>query len=273
MCVSGRKRLDKSFAESIPYFDFSDSGALEKELKMRQLDRWIKDRMLNGGNNESIFYLFKTCLALLIHHRHWLNRTLHDENPIRISPFWYEDIPYANLVTTRYPWTRTEDTPEFTGIPVDVLYLAKIEEQSKKIEELEQRLINDNTCVINAVNEHIDEALDARAVGGENYGMAKTMMEKLDQLIGASEKAFNDRVQNAATPFAVGAEDDEEVLCFGLAEEDVEFTVVEENELREQALVAATKEKNRKHLERRKKNQILVGYHKGVLTPFLPGYK
>ena len=123
------------------------------------------------------------------------------------------------------------------------------------------------------MNEHIDEALDVRAVGGENYGMAKTMMEKLDQLIGASEKAFNDRVQNAATPFAVGAEDDEEKLCFGLAEKDVEFTVVEENELREQALVAATKEKNRKHLERRKKNQILVGYHKGVLTPFLPGYK
>jgi hypothetical protein len=63
---------------------------------------------------------------------------------------------------------------------------------------LEQRLINGNTH---------DEALDTRAAGGENYGMAKTMMEKkLNQLIGALEKAFNDRVQNAATPFAVGAE-------------------------------------------------------------------
>ena len=272
-CVSGRKRLDKSFAESIPYFDFSDSDALEKELKMRQLDRWIKDRMLNGGENESIFYLFKSCLASLIHHRPWLNRTLHDENPIRISPYWYEDIPYANQVTTRYPWTRTEDTPEFTGIPVDVLYLAKIEEQTKKIEELEQRLLRDNDRVIKTVNDHIDEALDARAVGGESYGMAKTMMQKLDQLIETSEKAFNDRVQNAATPFVVGANDDEEEVSFGLVEEEVEFTVVEENELREQALAAATKEKNRKHLEQRKKNKITVGFHHGVLNPLLPGYR
>jgi len=199
-CVSGRKRLDKSFAESIPYFDFSDYGMLEKEVKMRELDQWIKDRMLDGGNNESIFYMFKSCLASLIYHRPWLNRTIHDRNPIQISPFWYEDIPYAHLVTTQYPWTRTEDTPEFTGIPVDVLYLAKIEEQTKRIAELEQRLKDDNDRVIKAVNDHMDEALDSRAVGGESYGMARTMMEKIDKLIETSEKAFNDRVQNAAVP-------------------------------------------------------------------------
>ena len=84
---------------------------------------------------------------------------------------------------TCFPWTRTDDTPSFTGIPVDVLYLAKIEEQSKKIAELERRLIDDNTRVINSVNKHVDEALDARAVGGESYGIARSMMEKLDELI------------------------------------------------------------------------------------------
>ncbi|KAL3793017.1 hypothetical protein ACHAWO_008273 [Cyclotella atomus] len=275
-CVSGRKRLDKTFAESIPYFDFSSYSMLEKEVKMRELDQWIKDRMLDGGENESIFFLFKSCLASLIYHRSWLNQTIHDENAIRISPFWYEDIPYANLVTTRYPWTRTEDTPEFTGIPVDVLYLAKIEEQTKRIEELEQRLKADNDRVIKAVNNHLDEALDARAVGGESYGMAKTMMEKLDQLIETSEKAFNDCIHNAAAPFAVGNrgdDDDDDVSFAGLAEEVVDFTPEEETVLHEQALDAAAKERSRQHIEKRKKNQILVGYHKGVLTPLLPEFK
>ena len=272
-CVSGRKRLDKSFAESLPYFDFAEYDALEKEIKMRELDRWIKQRMLGGGGNESIFYMFKTCLASLIYHRSWLNRTIHDENAIRISPFWYEDIPYAHQVTTCYPWTRTEDTPEFTGIPVDVLYLAKIEEQTKKIAELEQRLIEDNNRVINTVTKHVDDALDARAVGGESYGMAKTMMAKLDLLIESSEKAFNNRIETAAVPFATGAAEDEDATSIGLAEENIEFTVEEEVELRVQAIEAAAKERNRQHLEQRKKNRILVGFHHGTLNPLLPGYK
>ena len=268
-CVSGRKRLDKSFAESLPYFDFAEYDALEKESKMRELDRWIKQRMLGGGGNESIFYMFKSCLASLIYHRSWLNQTIHNDNAIRISPFWYEDIPYAHQVTTCYPWTRTEDTPEFTGIPVDVLYLAKIEEQTKKIAELEQRLIDDNNRVIETVTKHVDDALDARAVGGESYGVAKTMMDKLDQLIEASEKAFNNRIETATVPLPL----DEDATSFGLAEENVEFTIEEEVELREQALEAAAKERNRQHLEQRKKNKILVGFHHGTLNPLLPGYK
>ena len=156
---------------------------------------------------------------------------------------------------------------------VDVLYLAKIEEQSKKIAELERRLIDDNTRVINSVNKHVDEALDARAVRGESYGIARSMMEKLDELIESTEKAFNSRVDNAAVPFAEGTEEEEDDVTFGIAEEEIDFTVEEEVVLQEQALDAAAKERTRQHIEQRKKNQILVGYHKGVLTPLLPSYK
>ena len=135
-------------------------------------------------------------------------------------------------------------------------------------------MIDDNSRVIKAVNDHLDEALDDRAVGGESYGIAKTMMQKIDQLIDASEKAYNNRIETAAVPFAVGeGEEDEDAVSFGVEEEVAEFTMEEEVELREQAIEAAAKERNKQHLERRKKNQILVGYHKGVLTPFLPGYK
>ena len=243
---------------------------------MRRLDRWIKDRMPESGRqNDAIFFVFKSCLASLIYHRPWLNETIHSDNSIRLSPFWYEDIPYADHVTTCFPWTRTDDTPEFTGIPLDVLYLAKIEEQNKKIAELEQRLIDDNTRVIDTINTHIDEALDARAVGGEGFCMAKTMMEKIDKLIESSEKAYNERVANATT-LLLNEVDDEDDLCAGGGfgeEEVVEITAEEEAVLQEQAIDAARKEKNRQILEQRKKNRILVGYHHGIITPVLPDFR
>ena len=87
-CVSGRDRLSKRFAESLPYFDLSDYSGLEREQKLRQLDRWIKDRMpAVAATNDAVFYLFKMCLASLIHHREWLNETLHSESPVRMTSF------------------------------------------------------------------------------------------------------------------------------------------------------------------------------------------
>jgi len=155
---------------------------------LRQLDRWIKDRMPEvAAINDAVFYLFKMCLASLIHHREWLNESLHSESPIRMTSFWYEDIPLANHVTTKFPWTRTSDTPEFTGIPIDVLYMAKIEEQNAIIARLEERLIQDNNHVVSEITQHIDTALDDRAVGGESFSMGRDIIKKLDTLITRSE--------------------------------------------------------------------------------------
>ena len=105
-----------------------------------------------GAINDVVFYLFNICLASLIFHRVWINETLHSESPICVTPFWYEDIPLADHVTTKFPWTRTNDMPEFTGIPIDVLYMAKIEEQNTIIARLEQRLLEDNNRVISEIS-------------------------------------------------------------------------------------------------------------------------
>ena len=40
---------------------------------------------------------------------------------------WCKTVPYAEYVTTRYSWNKMRDTPGFTGMPLDVLYLEKIE--------------------------------------------------------------------------------------------------------------------------------------------------
>eukprot|EP00956_Cyclotella_meneghiniana_P044667 scaffold329607_cov76-Cyclotella_meneghiniana.AAC.1 len=213
-CVSGRDRLSKRFAESLPYFDLSDYSGLEREQKLRQLDRWIKDRMpAVASANDAVFYLFKMCLASLIHHREWLNETLHSESPVRMTSFWYEDIPLADHVTTKFPWTRTNDTPEFTGIPIDVLYMAKVEEQNaiiarleERLQSAEERLLQDNNRVVAEVTEHMDKALDERAVGGESFSMGRDIIKKLDTLINISKQDYVHRVDNATN----NGDDDED---------------------------------------------------------------
>ena len=64
-CVSGRNRMSKYFAESIPYFDLSEYSLLDKELKMREADNWIKDRMPDAGAiNDVVFF----CSKYALHH-------------------------------------------------------------------------------------------------------------------------------------------------------------------------------------------------------------
>jgi hypothetical protein len=198
-CVSGRNRLNKRFAESLPYFDFSDLSAVDKERKMREQDSWIKQRMPEtGAINDSVFCLFKSCLASFIFHWNWLRETIHEESPLRSTVFWAEreQFPYADRVTTRLPWTQTSDTPQFTGIPIDVLYLAKIEELKQTIAALELTIAEGNNHVIDSIKTHVDQALDDRAVGGESYGVAKSIESKLDKLIEQFSNDFAQRVSN-----------------------------------------------------------------------------
>ena len=151
---------------------------------MRTLDSWIKTRMPEAGaSNEAVFCLFKACLASLIFHKTWLVENLHAQNPVLTTPYFSEDVPFADHVMTRFPWTKTEDTPVFTGIPADVLYMAKIEELEAKNSHLEARLVEESNRVITTITDHVDKSLDERAVGGEGYGMTKTVLERIDYLI------------------------------------------------------------------------------------------
>lgn len=244
---------------------------------MRSLDNWIKSRLpAAAASNDSVFCMFKACLASLIHHRNWLNETLHSNNPIRVSAFWNEPIPFACCVRTCFPWTRTDDTPEFTGIPIDVLYMAKIEEQNAIIARLESRVVEDNDRVINTVTQHIDKALDNRGVGGEGFVfvMGRAIMDKIDALIEQSARAFAERRDNATNIAAVGVDDTEMADSNGIVEEeDIEFTFEEAELLQEQAIDAAVKEKTKQQLEQRKKNPMLCGVHNGMLNPLLPGWR
>ena len=109
------------------------------------LDEWIKARMPSGGKtNEHILSVFKMCIASLIFHREWLDENIHTGNPLRCSPFWSEVIPFSDHVMTRFPWNRTVDTPEITGLPIDVLYMVKVESLKLEFQIFKDAVLRDN---------------------------------------------------------------------------------------------------------------------------------
>jgi hypothetical protein len=217
--VSGRNRMSTRFAESLPYFDLSDVDGVEREAMLCTVNNWIKARMPAGGAiNEAVFCLFKSCLASLVFHRRWLEQNLHSENPVFATSFFSEmdSMPFADRVTTRYPWNATKDTPAFTGVPPDILLMAKIEQLELTIERLESRQTEESDRIIDTVTARINNSLDERAVGGDGYGLTKEDIGKLDLLIEQSKKAFEERLANVARP---NHDADNDNALFALVEE------------------------------------------------------
>ena len=77
----------------------------------------------------------------------------------RTSIFLTEKIPLANFVTTKYPLDNTSATPEITGIPADVILMAKIEDMKVIISDLKSSLET-------SFKTTLASELDAREVGG-----------------------------------------------------------------------------------------------------------
>jgi len=187
--VCGRVRIGKRFAESCPYFVFSDYQEAEKEERHKELDKWIACRMPEQCNPET-FRLFKFCVASFIFHSGWLDEIPHEDNALCLSPFWTEPFPYASCVVTKFPWNKTRDTAEFTGLPMDVLNMTQVEKLKMEMNELlksfeltRSALIADNNRVVKEVCEKIISELDLRSVGREGYGLSRDIDQKIDLLI------------------------------------------------------------------------------------------
>ena len=181
-CVSGLPRLDKEFAASPAYFDFSSLSRSEREQRDHQINGWIKDRMPEEAqSNDKVFLLFKMCIASIGYHRQFLEENVHSMSNLRSSIFMLETMPLQDCVTVKYPWNSTVDTPDFTGIPADILIIAKFESVMQKMEEMEVKL-----CA--RFEDTLRRELDERKVGGnpsDNSHMAditnmwKSVMETL----------------------------------------------------------------------------------------------
>ena len=65
-------------------------------------------------------------------------------------------------MTTEYPWNKTSATPEMTGIPADVILMAKMEYMKVIISDLKSSLET-------SFKVKLASKIDAREVGGSAY--------------------------------------------------------------------------------------------------------
>ena len=68
---------------------------------------------------------------------------LHEKYPLRASPI-FRDIPsdIMSLARIAHPWNSTDDTPEFTDIPPNILLMSDIDGFKHEIESLKGKIIN-----------------------------------------------------------------------------------------------------------------------------------
>ena len=164
--------MTKTFAVSPAYFDFSSCSRAEKEQNEKIVDGWIKDRMPDAAkSNAKVFALFKMCIASLEHHRSFLDENLHSHSNVRASIFMLETAPFADYVTSKYPWDKTSDTPEITGIPPDVLVLAEFESMRTKMDEMKISIGSD-------FEKTLKKELDDREVGGTVFTKMSEKMRR-----------------------------------------------------------------------------------------------
>ncbi|KAL3772474.1 hypothetical protein ACHAWU_000036 [Discostella pseudostelligera] len=142
-CVSGRTRMSKEFGASPAYFDFSSCERQDQERYMRTLDNWIKDQMPEDA---------------------------------RPNEKQQEKAPLAQHLTVKYPWNKTNDTPELSGIPPDILIMLEFE-------MMKQCMENMKISIESSFDTTLKRELDARAVGSVMHFKVIEMMAKMDQVL------------------------------------------------------------------------------------------
>jgi hypothetical protein len=268
--VSGRDRLSEDFAESCPYFEFSQYEPAEKERRQNLVDGWIRSRMPGGGENDNIFCIFKMCLASFIYHRPWLEANLHQDCEVRSTIFWSETgagadnaLPFSDHVVTKHLWDKTEDTPHITGLPPDVLYMAQVKGLIAKFDRLERALREDNDRVAGSILQGIEQSLDNRSVGGEGYGRLNEIHAMLNTLVQRGN--LPPPTQQEAGEASV--EEFVEFNCQADVEDDDNYVVeisFEESNIEQNN--RASRLANDAAKRQMKKRKVSVGYHHGVLT-------
>lgn len=134
------------FAISPPYFDYSDLDEAEKLRELNKLDKWLKDRIPKTNLIPATTWnLVKQCFASLCYHYDDLCKNLDKACLLRHSPVFRdlaEAKEFRNRAKTAFPWNSTMDTPQLNGIPPYVLHIAKMEELEKKIEQMENNVVD-----------------------------------------------------------------------------------------------------------------------------------
>ena len=261
--------LDKFFASSCAYFDYTDiEGEDEKNGLRSEILKWVQSRLPKGVSPRAT-KLAVMFFASICYHHDYLEQKMHQNSPFRSSSF-FKDIPvrFKRCAVVKYPWNKTSDTPMFTGIPPHVSILVQNEMMLQEIRSLKETL---SKC--------INTEFDERGVGCTEFytrQIEKKMDEmnaKLDRshdiLLAELQRKREEAIEEALT---------DERFCLYDNDEGVEV-MMEEDVLAVDGSEEASSRKRRRQEEReeeeeRKRNEVVLpALKKKKHTPLPSGFQ
>ena len=197
-------------------------------------------------------------VAAIAYYRDYLGDHLHPESMLRSSSIWNDEILFEEKVVVRYPWDATDDTPKITGLPPDIVLLAKVESMKLEMAALKADLKStfESTLI---------EQLDQREVGGSGFARGNEIVEKLETIL--------ERVAAPAPAAASAPAVAEDVLGFGEdgghvsdddEEEDIVLALDEPEHMPPRKRARIIRDRTQEQLSNRK---MKCGYHHGLFNP------
>lgn len=169
--VTGISSLDKEFAISPVYWDWSDC---DEESGSKKVDKLVEETCVeNKEVNPQTFVLIRNLFACLCYHYRYLDEGLHKKNPLRGSAVFagVSKFEHRDNATVSYPWKATAFTPKFTGIPPHVMMLVKMEDLTMELRKQS-----------NVIMDKLKSELNERSVGGAHY-QATQILEEVKELL------------------------------------------------------------------------------------------
>jgi hypothetical protein len=269
---------------SPPYFDFkviekvdehgnvtfipldADDGIKRKhELQLLLRDRFPHFKEISAKT----FHVLEMCFASICFHYKYLMETMHVRCPLR-SAILFRDIPKSIIEVAQiaYPWNKSDDTPELSGVPPHVLALAEMEGLKQEIARLHNNLMTD-----------FKKELDTRGFASTEYNhqnllstlsmQTDAIVNKLIEKTNLTEKAISDSRRER---------NDMLQSCFVMTDEDDDidqYSLPEcTNELEQSELMTLHHEEQMKSSKNKVQQRIFtVGFHHGKLNPLPATYQ
>jgi hypothetical protein len=263
-CASCLDQLTKEFAVSPPYFDFTNLDDATRIIRKAELKTLVKERVPEYENiGAKTRHVLEMCFASICYHHKTLMASSHPQCPLRSSPL-FRDIPptILELACIAYPWNKTNDTPQLTGIPPHILALAEMEELKREIMSLESKIVAS-----------LREELDSRGFGSTEFNaerFERSMQQQTNNIV--TELLKRTSLTERAILEAREQRDDE-FAQFVIVEEDDEDEMEGAEFPTEEARLHHDEERQKRSMANVQARVYTVGFHHGKLNPLPATYQ
>ena len=261
MRLGTQSKQHKNWA-SCAYWDFSALHLNEREAREADLQRFLRESLpVQARGNLKIYSIYKMAVAALVFYRGHLEEHAHPRSDLRASYLWNATVPSAELVVVKYPWNATDDTPEITGLPPDIMLLAEIE-------SLKHDMANLKADLASSFQETLIDQLDQRQVGGSGFARSNEILEKLETLIQKVSEVSLPAQTAPAAPLLPSLEDEPapelEDAC-GFVSDDEEDVVLQLE--RPEGSADRTRFVRLRTQEQLSRRSVKEGFHQGHFSP------